>query len=1194
MNDFYDNIPYSARGLELISLMSERILVLDGATGTMIQRYGLEEKDFYAHCCCSHHSDKAMKGCNDILVLSRPDIIEDIHRKYLDAGVDIITTDTFNANAISLADYDMQEAVEEINLAAARLSRRVADEYGETNGKMCFVAGSVGPTSKSLTMAANLGDTVTFDEMADTYFVQCKALIEGGVDILALETFYDTLNAKAAIFGAIRAFEATGIRVPMMISATLTMTGQTLSGMNLSAFITAVSHAKPIAVGINCGFGAEALASHLVEIDGYEGGVVFYPNAGLPNELGEYDQTPGQMVEEIVKSGALARVNIIGGCCGTTPEHIAAIAQAVKGLSPRKISSEGTSLRVSGLKALDYADKDFVNVGERCNVAGSRKFLRLINENNYDEALSIAASQIEKGADIIDINMDDGLLDTKSCMVKFLTKIATEPAVANVPVMVDSSDFEVIREALKHIQGKPIVNSISLKNGEAEFIAHAREIRRMGAAMVVMAFDETGQATTLGHRKAVCERAYRLLTASGIPACDIIFDPNILAVATGLKEHDNYGVDFIAAAKWIHENLKYSNISGGLSNLSFSFRGNDYVRNVMHSIFIDKSRQVGMKMAIVNPAGILPLDSIPERLKEAVISVLDNTSDDATFRLVEMAPEFMPAKKSQAPKMEIATTPDSHLANALITGNTAGIADDISALLAGGITAISIIENILMGAMNTVGERFGRGEMFLPQVVKSATVMKDAVEILTPEIEKNNGGEAPKNKYKMVLATVKGDVHDIGKNIVAVVLRCNGFDIIDLGVMTPPEKIIDTAIETSADAIGLSGLITPSLAEMVTVARQMEERGLKIPLFIGGATTSDLHTALKIAPEYCGAVVHTGDAAQLAAEAKKYIDKATANSAAKANALAQRKLRNSHTKDKKVSSFEILTLPQARSRKFVPAEFYSGVGGSTKVESLVEVNSLRDRINWKQFLHSWQIDPRELSLRDSERGEQVNRLLADANSLLDKMIAANESVKVVAVEGDAYSVEDDIYFQGFDDNWIKLPMLRQTRVMPGKPALCLADFVAPKENKCNSTIQVFVATVGCDMYRRYVCDSKSYEGILADLLLSRLVEAATDFYHKNFGHAFVRYCGIRPAVGYPSMPDQSLVRVFDKVLDYNSLGIEITENCALFPSATTTGLIIVNREAKYFAIGQLTDDQRRDYAARRELSSDDLDKFLPK
>ena len=1190
MKQALSKYPYSPGSMALMEQLKHRILVLDGAMGTMIQRYGLDEHDFHSGCHCGCETGKALKGCNDILSITRPDIIEDIHRQYLEAGADIVTTNTFNANAISLADYDMQSKVREINFTAARLTRKVADEYSEKTGKKCFVAGSIGPTSKSLTMSANLGDNITFDEMAEAYFVQCKALINGGVDMFAFETFYDTLNCKAAIYGALRAMEAESARVPMMISATLTMSGQTLSGMSLKAFVTAVSHAEPIAVGINCGFGAKALAEHLSEIDDYTGCVVFYPNAGLPNELGEYDQTPEQMAEEIRSSGVLHRVNIIGGCCGTTPEHIAAISSLVKEYVPRKTKAPTTSLKVAGLQPLDYDDYAFVNVGERCNVAGSRKFLRLINENNFDEALSVAASQIEKGANIIDINMDDGLLDTKACMVNFLTKIATEPSIAKVPVMVDSSDFDVIKEALKHIQGRPIVNSISLKEGEEAFVSHARTIYALGAAMVVMAFDENGQATTVERRIEVCSRAYNLLTNAGIPACDIIFDPNILAVATGLEEHDSYAADFLVAAKWIHENLPHANISGGLSNLSFSFRGNDYVRNVMHSLFISDAKKAGMKMAIVNPSGIIPEETIPEDLKKAVNDVLENTDRGATFRLVDIAPKYMAAKKTAVQKAVVAATPESHLADALVTGNTVGIEDDIRALLEKGMSAISIIENILMGAMNVVGERFGKGEMFLPQVVKSASVMKAAVEILTPEIEKGKQNRTD-SAYKMVLATVKGDVHDIGKNIVAVVLRCNGFKIIDLGVMTPAEKIIETAVETGADAIGLSGLITPSLAEMVTVARLMQECGLKIPLFIGGATTSEMHTALKIAPEYSFPVVHTYDAAQLAAESKKYLNKATATDAAKSIAEHHQSLRNEH--NNKVSEHMVqLTLEEAR-RKKAKLTFEPYKCDEKRFEKNVNITEIRESINWKQFLHAWQLNPAEAVLPENERSEHVQKVLDDANRLLNSMEQDGVCLRFAYVSGDAYSSEDNIYFFDNKGDRIKLPMLRQTEVLKGNNSLCLADFVPEKDENIPYSIFIFAATVTAEVYNKYVTDSTSYEGILADLLLSRLAEAATEYCHKKYCHPGSNSCGIRPAVGYPSMPDQSLVKVLDNIIDYSSLGITITENGALFPSATTTGIVFVHPEAKYFAVGTISDEQRADYALRRGLSAEELDKFLP-
>lgn len=1189
MTDIVEKLSYPKRSIDFIDLLSKRIAILDGAMGTMIQQFGLEESDFHVHCEChkKHTHSSNMKGCNDVLVISRPDVIEKLHRMYLDAGADIITTDTFNANAFSLADYNMSDAVSEINLAAAKLARKVTEEYKNEIGRTCFVAGSVGPTSKSLTMAVNLGDSVTFDDFVSAYYDQCHALISGGVDILAFETFYDALNAKAAIYAARRAMVDLQVRIPIMISATLNQNGQTLSGMTLEAFKVTVSHANPVAIGINCGFGAEALAEHLSEIDDYTGGVVFYPNAGLPNELGEYEQTPEKMVEEIISTGAINRVNIIGGCCGTTPAHIAAIAKATKSAPPRKISEPGMSLQVAGLKALDFAKRNFVKVGERCNVAGSRKFLRLIKEKNYDEALSVAQNQIDKGADIIDINMDDGLLDAKECMSQFLIKIATEPKIATVPVMVDSSDFNVISEALKLIQGKPVVNSISLKEGENVFISRAKHIHEMGAAMVVMAFDEKGQATTAERRIEVCSRAYRLLTDAGIPPHDIIFDPNILAVATGLEEHNSYAADFISAAKWISENLPYVNISGGLSNLSFSFRGNDYVRNVMHSIFIDKAQKVGMKMAIVNPSGLIKLDTIPSDLSSAIIDVLDNKSTDATDRLVEIAPSYMAAKKASVAKTEVATTPDKHLSELLITGKTAGIEEDISALLGSGQSAIYIIEKTLMGAMNIVGERFGKGEMFLPQVVKSASVMKKAVEILTPEIEKSNSGTGIQNTYKIVLATVKGDVHDIGKNIVAVVLRCNGFNVIDLGVMTPAEKIVDTAVETDADAVGLSGLITPSLAEMVSVAQLMEKCGLKIPLFIGGATTSDLHTALKIATAYSAAVVHTGDAAQLAAEAKKYLDAQTAQTAFTDNHLKQEKLRSEYV----LSEVKAMPLSDAKSIRKV-LSFNSDNFIPYSQTYAISVKDIRGRINWRQYLAGWKLNPAEMSKSENDRSDIVTDLLSNANELLDLMDKDNVKFTAKIEALNACAVDDDIELSFGNDN-VALPMLRQTSILSGMPSLSLADYVPQKKTGKKTPVCVFAVTAGAKVYNRYVNDSTSYEGILADLLLSRLVEATTDYVHKEIISQRFESIGIRPAVGYPSLPDQSIVLLLDKIMKYENLDVKLTENGAIFPSATITGLIFPHSDAKYFSLGELSEEQRIDYAHRRGFTAEQADKFLP-
>lgn len=994
-----ENLPYSESSVLFLEALAERVMVLDGGLGTMIQRQGLTDEDFNGTCGCGHcHPEESsagnLRGCNDLLAVTRPDVIENIHLQYLQAGADIIETDSFNANSISLADYGLSERSAEINLAAARVARGAADRFTAENSRKVWVAGSIGPTSKSLTMAANLGDTITWEEMEEAYFVQAKGLIEGGCDLLLLETFFDILNAKAAVRGCRRAMVEKGLRLPVIISVTLTKSGRTLSGMTLRGASVSLAHALPAAFGINCGFGADDMGSYIDELSSLPGATIVYPNAGLPNELGEYDETPEKMAETVGKWLSTGKINIIGGCCGTTPAHIAAIAGIARGCRHKPIGRPSDSLELSGLEPLDFGETEFVNVGERCNVAGSRKFLRLIKEGNIEEALTVASAQVAKGADMIDINMDDGMLDSRECMCEFLTRIATEPSVARVPFMIDSSQWDVVTASLRRIQGRPAVNSISLKEGETRFLEKAREIHEMGAAMVVMAFDEEGQATTFERRVSVCRRAYDLLTKEAlIPPCDIIFDPNILAVATGLPEHDSYGRDFLDSAGWIMENLPGVNVSGGLSNLSFSFRGNDFVRNAMHSIFIDRGKKRGMKLAIVNPSGLIPLLDIPSDLAKAVDDVIENTDSGATERLIEIARGYMPEKKEGGVAKTAMPSPGKGeikdvellLEEAVVNGVTGNLPSLIAEALVKKGSAVKIIDEILMKGMNRVGELFGRGEMFLPQVVKSATVMQSAVNILTPEIEKERGGDGKNsaNSYRMVIATVKGDVHDIGKNIVDVVMRCNGFDMIDLGVMTPAEKIVETAISENVDCVGLSGLITPSLAEMTAVAEEMERKGLKIPLFIGGATTSDVHTAVKIAPVYSGAVVHTPDAATLASEAAKYIDVAQSENAVAQLRERQEELRHRHSRRK-----EEATVSESRGLRpdysFGSPTPFKGTGIA---DFDIPVSEIRRYINYRQFLSAWGLDPNAASWSDENSSAgQAKKVIADAERLIDSLI----------------------------------------------------------------------------------------------------------------------------------------------------------------------------------------------------------------
>lgn len=884
--------------MTLQELVRERILILDGAMGTMIQQYNLTENDFRGERFGRIAGQ--MKGNNDVLCLTRPDVIEDIHRKYLSAGADIIETNSFNANRISMADYHVADCVREINLAAAKLARAVADEYTLlTPHKPRLVAGSVGPTNKTCSMSPDVSNpafrALTFDELADAYCEQMTALLEGGVDALLVETIFDTLNAKAAIFAAEQAMQETGIRVPLMLSVTVSDTaGRTLSGQTLDAFLASVQHADVFSVGLNCSFGARQLKPFLEQLAARAPYYISaYPNAGLPNSLGQYDQTPADMAHEIEEYLAEGLVNIVGGCCGTTEAYIAAFAALAEGRKPHIPASKPAGLWLSGLELLEVKpENNFVNVGERCNVAGSRKFLRLINEKKYDEALDIARKQVEDGAQIIDINMDDGLLDAKAEMTTFLNLIAAEPEIARIPVMIDSSKWEVILAGLKCFQGKPVVNSISLKEGEAVFLEHARTIRRYGAAVVVMAFDEQGQADTYRRKIEVCERAYRLLVdEAGFNPSDIIFDPNVLAIATGIEEHNNYAVDFIRATAWIRQNLSGAHVSGGISNLSFSFRGNNYIREAMHAVFLYHAIAAGMDMGIVNPVSSVLYTDIPAETLERLEDVVLNRHADAAERLIELAERLkvdaeaakasgQPANNLESRRQWRNTSLEERLKYALVKGIDEFLEEDLAEALRRYPKAVGIIEGPLMAGMNHVGDLFGAGKMFLPQVVKTARTMKKAVAILQPAIEVEKQGSVA-SSGKILLATVKGDVHDIGKNIVAVVMACNGYEIIDLGVMVSAETIVQRAREEQVDMIGLSGLITPSLDEMVHVALELEKAGLDVPLLIGGATTSQLHTALKIAPVYHAPVVYLKDASQNAAvaarlmnpEAKKKLEK---------------------------------------------------------------------------------------------------------------------------------------------------------------------------------------------------------------------------------------------------------------------------------------------------------------------------------
>ena len=1087
---------------DIKQILSERILVLDGAMGTMIQRRGLT-------------------GCNDALCLTHPDVIRDIHRQYVEAGADIIETNTFNANAISLREYDLSHRVEEINRAGARLAREAA-------GDDHFVAGSMGPTNTSLSLA----DGPDFDTMAAAYTEQAAALIRGGVDLLLIETAFDTLNAKAAIVGAKRAMEQTR-EVPVMISATLTESGRLLSGQTLDAFVTSVMHARPLAIGLNCGFGADGMIPHLRRIKELPCLVSVHPNAGLPDEMGQYVETPERMARVMEQIAAEGLANIMGGCCGTTPEHIREIAKIACKYPARKPGELQNVLMLSGLEPLELRKGDeFMKVGERCNVAGSRKFLRLINEGNLGEALDIAAAQVAAGAKVLDINMDDGMLDAPKEMARFVRQLALDPRTASVPLMIDSSDFTVIEGALKLLQGRSLVNSISLKEGEEAFLAHARRIKELGAAVVVMAFDEKGQADTLKRRIEVCERSYRLLTEkAGFRGDEIVFDPNVLAVATGISEHDTYGRDFLDAAEWISRNLPGAMVSGGVSNLSFSFRGNNPLRRAMHRRFIELGHPRGLDMAIVNPSE--KGGCVSTELLDAIDDVLLCRRPDATLRLTELASEMQPEQVKKAAK----TAEKPTLDRLVVQGSTEGLESLLDEAVAREGSAMAVINGILMAGMNEVGRLFGEGKMFLPQVVRSASVMRRAVDHLTPLIEaQNHADTSGKRQPVMVLATVKGDVHDIGKNIVAVVMRCSGFRVIDLGVMTPADKIVDTAIAENADLIAVSGLITPSLAEMCAVASLMEERGLKIPLFVGGATTSDLHTAVKIAPLYSGLVVRTADAASMPPVATK-LDHLKDEIRAR-----QQALREAHAR--KAAQ---LPLEEARTRSEAVSEPSPVPQRPGRHEFSPSVAELFPLINWRAFLGEWSMNP-------AESNEETERLLADARAELQRMdLSVHALLDILPARR---SAPEEIQIGNVT---LKTPRALTPNPVTGRcPAV--ADFIATEGDH----IGLFATSVEL----RNPSDDE-YRSLLQQTVCHRLAEAATEWLHRLVRTdlwGLPEGTSVRPAVGYPCLPDQRLIFDIDKLLTLSRAGISLTEHGAMSPGASTCGLILAHPKARYFSV----------------------------
>lgn len=1210
--------------------MLQRILVLDGAMGTMIQRYKLNEEQFRGDRFKNHPVD--LKGNNDILVLTQPEIIIEIHKAYLEAGSDIIETNTFNATSISQADYKAENFVYEINYAAAEIAKQAVEEFTKKNpDKPRFVAGAFGPTNKSLSLSPDVNDpgfrAVTFDQVKESYKEQARGLIDGGADILLVETIFDTLNAKAALFGITELCDEKNIRIPIMISGTIVdMSGRTLSGQTTEAFWISIAHTKNLlSVGLNCSLGPSQMRTFIEELSRIANKFVsIYPNAGLPNEFGGYDESPesmAQVLEEFAKENFF---NIIGGCCGTTPDHIKAFAEVAKKYPPRKIPDVKPYSRLSGLEPMILRpDTNFVNIGERTNVTGSRKFARLIKEGKYDEALSVAKDQVENGAQIIDINMDEAMLNSEEAITKYLNLIATEPDIARVPVMLDSSKWSVIEAGLKCLQGKGIVNSISLKEGEKIFKDHARKILRYGAATVVMAFDEQGQADTLERKIRICERAYKILTEEiGFPPQDIIFDPNIFAIATGIEEHNQYAVFYIEAVRWIKKNLPHAKISGGVSNVSFSFRGNDVVREAMHSAFLYHAIEAGMDMGIVNAGQLAVYEEIPKDLLERVEDVILNRRADATERLIEFAASLNKDVKREAKEEEWRGAPvEERLKHALVKGVVDYIEDDIEEARKKYNSPLEVIEGPLMSGMNVVGDLFGSGKMFLPQVVKSARVMKKAVAILIPYIEaEKSKSNDKKNSPSILLATVKGDVHDIGKNIVGVVLGCNNYDVIDLGVMVPSDKILSTAIEKKVDIIGLSGLITPSLDEMVHVAKEMERMGLDIPLLIGGATTSRIHTAVKIAPEYSNPTIHVLDASKSVSVVGTLLNNDSKKKFAKSIKEEYDHLRENHSK-KKIAR-EYLSLEQARKNKFLDDWKNYSVKKPTKPGIALfkdfDLSEIRKYIDWTPFFITWELKGRYPEIFENKNyGREAKRIFDDANKLLDKIISG----KFLTANGitgifPANSLEDDIEIYADESRsglLAELHTIRQQSIKSdGIPNVALADFIAPKESKVNDYIGMFAVTTGLGIekiIKQFEDDHDDYNSIMTKAVADRLVEAFAELLHQKvrkeiWGYSseeiFLneelideKYAGIRPAPGYPAQPDHTEKITIWKLLDVEkNISIKLTESLAMYPAASVCGLYLAHTKSKYFTTGKIGKDQIDDYRKRKGISIKEAEKWL--
>ncbi len=1224
--------------------LENHILILDGAMGTMIQSYSLQEADYRGEQFADWPSD--VKGNNDLLSLTQPDILQEIHEKYLAAGADIIETNSFNANEFGMADYGMEAHVADINLAAARIARKAADNFSSAE-KPRFVAGVLGPTSRTASLSPDVNDpgfrNVNFMQLVDTYCLATEALMEGEVDAILIETIFDTLNAKAAVFAVKQTFDKLGAELPIMISGTITdQSGRTLSGQTTEAFYNALRHANPVSIGLNCALGPDLLREYVAELDRVSSTrVSAHPNAGLPNEFGEYDMTPEEMAEHIREWAEQGFLNIVGGCCGTTPPHIKAMAEAVAGIQPRAIPDLPVETRLSGLEPFNIGkDSLFVNVGERANVTGSALFKRLILGEQYEDALDICRTQVENGAQIIDVNMDEGMLDGKAAMVRFLNLCASEPDISRVPVMIDSSKWEIIEAGLQCIQGKGIVNSISLKEGEEKFIEHARLCLKYGAAIIVMAFDEDGQADTRRRKVEICTRAYNILTKDiGFAPQDIIFDPNIFAVATGIEEHNSYGVDFIEATREIKQTLPHALISGGVSNVSFSFRGNNPVREAIHSVFLYHAIAAGMDMGIVNAGQLAVYDDLPTKLREVVEDVVLNKDPEGTERLLDIADEFKGsgAKKKAADdgewrKLDV----NSRLSHALVKGITKFIEADTEEARLQAERPLHVIEGPLMAGMDVVGDLFGDGKMFLPQVVKSARVMKKAVAYLMPYIEAEKDGGKVQTAGKILMATVKGDVHDIGKNIVGVVLQCNNFEIVDLGVMVPASTIIQTAIDEKVDIIGLSGLITPSLDEMVHIASELTRLKLNYPVMIGGATTSPAHTAVKIDPQYANTSVYVKDASRAVGVAAKLLGSESATYAAeiKADYEKIRQLRANKSQRSKLLSFADAQNNKAKPdwatfNPVAPALLASSandVAGLRRLNSALghglfafddyPLDDLREFIDWTPFFHAWELSAGYPKILDHPKfGEHARELFKDAQKMLD-LIIEEKWLTAKAIFGFFPATSDNEAIEVSNsrgESVMRLHHLRQQNPRPdGKPNQCLSDWIAPKDSGKSDYIGGFAVTTGIGIeahIARFEADHDDYSSIMLKVLADRLAEAFAERLHERVRKEFWGYVsdeqldnealikesyqGVRPAPGYPACPDHTEKASLWKLLEADSeVDITITESFAMLPAASVSGWYFAHPESRYFGVGQIDEDQLQAYAKQKQMPLDEARRWL--